>query len=72
MKEIYSNQRRIEQINGREGETATLLSRRSLNFTLSLAVSPHVISAVRCFFVLTKQRKISAEIFIACFWICCN
>ena len=31
MKEIYFNQRRIEQINGREGETATLLLRCPLN-----------------------------------------
>ena len=36
----------VEQFNGREGETATLLSRRVLSFTLRLAVSPHVISAV--------------------------
>ena len=36
-----------QQFNGREGETATLYKRRPLNFTLTLAVSPHVISTVR-------------------------
>ena len=37
-----------EQINGREGETATLLSTLSrLTLTLRVAVSPHVISTVR-------------------------
>ena len=36
-----------EQVNGRERETATLLSRRPLNLNLSVAVSPHVISTVR-------------------------
>ncbi len=36
-----------EQFNGREGETATLLSTGLVTFSLSLAVSPHVISAVR-------------------------
>ena len=36
-----------EQINGREGETATFLSRCVQNFSLRVAVSPHVISTVR-------------------------
>ena len=34
MKEIYSNQRRIEQFNGREGETATFLKRSLVSLTL--------------------------------------
>jgi hypothetical protein len=41
--------RATKQINGREGETATFLSRYSLNLAFVLAVSPHVISTVRCF-----------------------
>jgi len=40
--------RRAQQINGREGETATFLKIRSLNLKLCVAVSPHVISAVDC------------------------
>jgi hypothetical protein len=36
----------VEQFNGREGETATFLSRCLFTLSLSLAVSPHVISAV--------------------------
>ncbi|MBC7919985.1 MAG: hypothetical protein H7Z75_02750 [Ferruginibacter sp.] len=45
--------RHAEQFNGREGETAALYERRSLNFTLLLAVSPHVTSAVKRFFEKT-------------------
>ncbi len=40
------NQRAVQQFNGREGETATLLSRCPLTRSCVLAVSPHVISAV--------------------------
>ena len=47
----------VEQFNGREGETAALLSRRVLSFTLRLAVSPHVISAVRFFFPRSDSRS---------------
>jgi hypothetical protein len=36
-----------EQFNGREGETATFLSRCLFILTLRVAVSPHVISSVR-------------------------
>ena len=36
----------VEQIIGREGETATLLGRCPSNSNLRLAVSPHVISTV--------------------------
>jgi len=41
-----------EQVNGRERETDTLLSRHPLNLNLSVAVSRHVISAVRCFLLI--------------------
>jgi len=37
MKEIYSNQRRIEQFNGREGETATFLKRSLVSLTLCVS-----------------------------------
>jgi len=40
-----------QQIIGREGETATFFSRCPLNFTLSLAVSPHVNSTVSRFLI---------------------
>jgi len=40
-----------EQFNGREDETAALLSRRPLTLSLRVAVSPHVISTVGCFVV---------------------
>jgi hypothetical protein len=43
------NENAIEQIIGREGETATLYERRSLNLKLRVAVSPHVNSAVMRF-----------------------
>jgi hypothetical protein len=43
---IFFNQRRVEQFNGREAETATLLSRRLFTLSLRVAVSAHVISAV--------------------------
>jgi hypothetical protein len=36
-----------QQINGREGETATLLSTGLFTLNLSVAVSPHVNAAVR-------------------------
>jgi len=45
----------IEQFNGREGETATLFGRCPLSLTLSLAVLPHVISAVRLLRVVSRQ-----------------
>ncbi len=41
----------IEQVNGREAETATLLSRGLFTLSLRVAVSAHVISAVRQLFV---------------------
>ncbi len=31
---VFGNERAVEQINGREGETATFLSRNLLNFSL--------------------------------------
>ena len=43
---VACKKRRIEQINGHEGETATLLSMGLFTLNLSLAVSPHVISTV--------------------------
>ena len=39
-------QRTAQQINGREGETAALLSQRVLPLVSCAAVSPHVISIV--------------------------
>ncbi len=48
-------QRAVEQINGREGETATFIRRCVVNFTLTLAVSPHVNSIVRFLLVSTKR-----------------
>ncbi len=47
-----------QQFNGREGETATLLSRCPLNSAGLVAVSPHVISAVRRLAV--AKRKIQS------------
>ena len=38
--------RAARQVTGRDGETATLLSRCLLTLSLSLAVSPHLISIV--------------------------
>ena len=46
IKAAYSYQRAVEQIIGREGETATLLLRCVVHFTLRVAVSPHVSSIV--------------------------
>ncbi len=51
--------------NGREGETATLLSRCPLNFSLRVAVSPHVISAVRLFVVKFMTQTIKHRIILA-------
>jgi hypothetical protein len=51
--EVFETQTAAQQIIGREGETATLFWRCPLPFTLTLAVSAHVTSAVRCFRVLT-------------------
>jgi len=47
IKKLRENDGATEQFNGREGETATLLSTRPLTLTLRMSVSPHVISAVR-------------------------
>ena len=44
--EVFETQAAAQQFNGREGETATFLSRCVVSFSLSVAVSPHVISAV--------------------------
>ena len=67
-----SNQRRVEQINGREGETATFLSRCPLNFSGLGGISPHVISAVRLFVVknmfhLNKQKIVIS--FVICLFL---
>jgi hypothetical protein len=45
-KRLECLRRNAEQINGREGETATFLSTGLFILCLSLAVSPHVISTV--------------------------
>ena len=44
--EVFETQTAAQQIIGREGETATFLSRCLLTLTLTLAVSPHVNSIV--------------------------
>ncbi len=44
-----SNERAAEQFNGREAETATLLSRCLFTLSLRVAVSAHVNSSVRRF-----------------------
>jgi len=46
----------VEQINRREGETATFLSRDFVTFACVLAVSPHVSSIVR-HFSANRQRR---------------
>ena len=46
--EVFETQTAAQQIIGREGETATFLSRCLLTLTLTLSVSPHVNSIVRC------------------------
>ena len=53
IKAAYSYQRAVEQIIGREGETATLLLRCLVSLNLRVAVSPHVNSAVRLLVVKT-------------------
>jgi len=57
MENIVFNPRRTEQFNGREGETATLFSRCPLPFACVVAVSPHVISAVRRQYILTQEME---------------
>jgi hypothetical protein len=46
-----------QPINGREGETVVLLLSFIFILNLRVAVSPHVISAVRCFFVNMKRTS---------------
>ena len=46
-KESFDLKTAVEQIIGREGETATFFSRCLLTLCLSVAVLRHVISAVR-------------------------
>ncbi len=47
MKKAREMSGNVEQFNGREGETATFLSRCPLNLNLSVTVSPYVDSAVK-------------------------
>ena len=51
-----SNQSNAQQINGREGETATFLSRFLVQSTVSAAVSPHVISIVVLLLVAMRVK----------------
>ena len=50
-----------QQFNGREGETATFLSRCLLSLSLRVAVSPHVNSIVGRFVVRTNGSQIRME-----------